>query len=129
MSVTIAVSWGELVDKITILHIKAERIKDPEKLKNIHGELEAIEEAYLKARARDPEIGELEARLKAANEVIWRNEDDLREWERKKIYGPEFIECARTAYRMNDQRCALKRRINEILGSALVEEKSYTPYE
>ncbi len=129
MSVTVAVSWGELLDKVTILHIKAERMTDPDKLKNIHSELEALDEAYRNALAFNPEVAIVEAKLKAANEVIWENEDDLRDWERKKIYGPEFVECARTAYRMNDQRCSLKRRINELLGSALMEEKSYTPYE
>ncbi len=129
MSVSVSVSWGELIDKVTILQIKLDRMTDPDKLRNVRTEMEALAEARSQALGGHPEIAGLEAELKQVNEVIWENEDDLREWERKKVYGPEFVLCARTAYRMNDRRSDLKRRINALLGSALVEEKSYTPYE
>lgn len=125
----VAVSWGELVDKVTILQIKLERITDPNKLKNVQAELEALAAARGQALAAAPGVADLEVELKKVNEVIWENEDELREWERQKVYGPEFVLCARTAYRMNDRRCDLKRQINALLGSGLVEEKSYAPYE
>lgn len=129
MSVMVEVSWGELVDKVTILQIKLARIADPAKLANVRRELEALEPARAQAIARSPKVLELEAELRGVNEVLWDNEDKLRDFERAKDYGPGFVECARAAYRTNDRRSVVKRVINELLGSALVEEKSYAKYE
>lgn len=129
MSVMVEVSWGELVDKGTILQIKLARIRDPEKLANVERELAALGPARAEALARSPRVAELEAELRRTNEVLWDNEDRLRELERAKDYGAAFVECARAAYRTNDRRAALKRELNDLLGSALVEEKSYAKYE
>lgn len=129
MSVMVEVSWGELVDKVTILQIKLARITDPAKLANVRRELEALATARAQAIAQAPRVVELEAELRAVNEVLWDNEDKLRDFERAKDYGPGFVECARAAYRTNDRRSVVKRVINELLGSALVEEKSYAKYE
>jgi hypothetical protein len=129
MSVMVEVSWGELVDKVTILQIKLARIRDPAKLANVERELAALGAARAEALARSPRVAELEAELRRTNEVLWDNEDRLRDLERAKDYGPAFVECARAAYRTNDRRAALKRELNDLLGSALVEEKSYARYE
>jgi hypothetical protein len=129
MSVLVAVSWGELVDKVTILQIKLARITDPAKLKNVKNELDALAAARDQAIAISPKILALEAELRSVNEVLWDNEDLLRDFERTKQYGPGFVECARAAYRTNDRRSVVKRQINDLLGSDLVEEKSYAKYE
>ncbi len=129
MTVKIEVSWGELIDKVTILQIKLEEISDPTKRANIQRELEALTPAHTEAQARDPRIPELTAQLKALNKVIWDNEDRLRDLEREKRYEADFVACARTAYRTNDQRCAVKRTLNELLQSELMEEKSYAKYD
>ena len=129
MSVMVEVSWGELVDKVTILQIKAARIGDAAKLANVRRELEALAKARDEAIARSPRVLELEAELRRQNEILWDNEDVLRDLERAKDYGPRFVEAARMAYRTNDRRAAVKREINDVLGSALVEEKSYAKYE
>ena len=129
MSVMVEVSWGELIDKVTILQIKLARIGDPAKLANVRKELEALAGARAQAIAQAPRIVELEAELRAVNEVLWDNEDKLRDFERAKDYGPGFVACARAAYRTNDRRSVVKRVISELLGSALVEEKSYAKYE
>jgi hypothetical protein len=129
MSVMVEVSWGELVDKVTILQIKLARITDPAKLANVRRELEALSEARAQALKRSPQILELETELRGVNEVLWDNEDKLRDFERAKDYGAGFVECARAAYRTNDRRSVVKRRINDLLGSALAEEKSYANYD
>jgi hypothetical protein len=129
MSVMVEVSWGELIDKVTILQIKSARIADPAKLANVRRELEAIAQARSQALAQAPDVLTLETELRGVNEVLWDNEDRLRDFERARDYGPGFVECARAAYRTNDRRSVVKRQINELLGSALVEEKSYAKYE
>jgi tetratricopeptide (TPR) repeat protein len=115
------VSAGELLDKLTILQIKAERITDPAKLRNVHTELEALE-AVRATLAPSPELTE---ELKAVNEQLWDVEDEIRLCEQQRNFGPRFIELARSVYRINDRRAALKRALNEQLGSRLIEEKSY----
>lgn len=119
---------GELIDKITILQIKTERMTDREKLRNVQVELVTLCAARDGAIPPSDAIAELSAQLKAVNEALWDIEDDIRCCEREGDFGPKFIELARSVYRSNDQRAALKRQINQQLGSKLVEEKSYQPY-
>jgi hypothetical protein len=128
MSVMVPVSWGELLDKASILEIKLARVQDPAKTANIAQELGALLSAREEARGMDPSILGFEAELKAVNEALWSIEDEIRDCERRGDFGPRFIELARSVYRENDLRAAVKRRINERLGSDLVEEKSYSPY-
>jgi tetratricopeptide (TPR) repeat protein len=120
----VEVSAGELLDKITILEIKSERIRDPAKLGNVRAELAALEGAR-RALPGSPEVAALAAELKAVNEALWQIEDDIRGCERAGDFGPRFVALARAVYRSNDRRAALKRRVNELSGSRLVEEKSY----
>ncbi len=124
----VEVSAGELIDKITILEIKAERIADPEKLTNVHRELRSLTATREKALATSPELDEFTVELRRINERLWQIEDDIRDCERKRDFGERFIELARAVYRTNDRRAAAKRRINELLGSELVEEKDYAAY-
>ncbi len=128
MSVLAPVSWGEIIDKITILEIKAERLSDAAKLANVTKELDelaAVREREFPAHAA---LAALSAELKAVNEKLWVIEDDIRDCERAKDFGPKFVELARAVYFTNDVRAAVKRKVNDLLGSALVEEKSYAPY-
>ncbi|MEM0987321.1 MAG: DUF6165 family protein [Pseudomonadota bacterium] len=127
-TVTIEIAPGELIDKITILQIKSERIADPGKLANVRIELETLEKSRDSALTASPKLDSLTADLKAVNETLWQIEDDIRDCERDGDFGPPFVELARSVYVTNDQRAALKRAINELLGSRLVEEKSYKPY-
>jgi hypothetical protein len=124
------VSWGELLDKISILEIKLARIGDPAKLRNVGDELSALETARdAQPWWRDrPGVEGLTAELKAVNEALWDIEDAIRERERERDFGPRFVELARSVYLTNDRRAALKRSLNEALGSGLVEEKSYSDY-
>lgn len=128
MMIQVPVSWGELVDKITILQIKSERISDTGKLANIHNELEQLVLTARQAAVFPPEVVALQAELKAVNEKLWVIEDDIRDCERNKDFGPKFIELARAVYVTNDERFRVKRAINDALGSALTEEKSYAAY-
>ena len=124
----VEVSAGELVDKITILEIKAERIADPDKLANVHRELRSLTATRREALPSSEELDELTAELRRINERLWEIEDDIRDCERKSDFGERFIELARAVYRTNDRRAGAKRRINELLGSELVEEKDYAEY-
>jgi len=119
------VSWGELLDKITILQIKQERIADAAKRVNVTTELEALSAI---AGAAMRQAAALLAELKQVNEALWEIEDQIRDKEREGEFDARFIELARAVYVTNDQRAAVKRQINQALGSALVEEKSYKPY-
>lgn len=116
------VSWGELLDKITILEIKAARITAPAALANVRRELALLREVAAPALAA-PGIGPLVARLEAVNAALWKIEDDIRRKEAAAQFDDDFIRLARAVYRTNDERSAIKRRINLALGSALVEEK------
>ena len=128
MSVMTPVSWGELIDKVTILAIKSERIQDPHKVANVARERAALLPMRNQALQSHPTLAGFESALKAINETLWVVEDEIREWERRKEFGPRFIELARAVYHENDRRSLVKRQINELLGSGLVEEKSYRPY-
>ena len=134
-SVLIETSIGELADKITILQIKSVKMTDPAKLAHVQCELDTLTvtfEAALKTMLESPssftELVEVVSRLKQVNETLWQVEDDIRDCERMKDFGPRFVELARSVYFENDRRAALKRQINELLGSRIVEEKSYTNY-
>jgi hypothetical protein len=122
----VEIAPGELIDKITILQIKAERITDPDKLRNVRAELAALSAARERALPSSPELSALTAELRAINEALWVIEDDIRQCERNQDFGPLFVELARSVYGQNDRRAALKRQINELLGSAFHEEKQYT---
>ena len=126
--VLIPVSIGELLDKITILEIKAERISAPEKLHNVRCELEQLRAVWERRGAPGPALTDLIGGLKKTNQRLWTIEEDIRECERRRDFGPRFIKLTRAVYRNNDRRWALKRKINELLGSAIVEEKSYGRY-
>ena len=122
--VTTEISIGELIDKITILDIKMARIDDPALLTNIRTELQALLRTRDAHVAHSPEFEYMTAALKAVNEVIWDIENGVRDHERRKVFDDRFIEQARSVYRENDKRSALKRRINKLTGSRIVEEKS-----
>ena len=130
MSLFIPSSVGELIDKITILEIKQERISDAAKLHNIQRELEALMAVVHQQNLGYPEgdLSDLGQQLFAVNQQLWTIEDDIRECERQGDFGPSFIALARAVYRRNDERAAIKRRINDQCGSELVEEKSYAAY-
>lgn len=128
MSLLVPVSTGELLDKIGILELKAAAIADPAKRANVLRELAALEAVRRRAVAETPELQRLAAELKAVNRALWQVEDELRAHERESRFDAHFVELARRVYRENDRRAALKRRINEVTGSAIVEEKSYPEY-
>jgi hypothetical protein len=130
MSITVPVNLapGELVDKITILEIKLERIEDETKLTNIRLEYDTLNAARDEAIPKSENLDQLTADLKQINDALWKIEDDIRDCERAKNFGEEFIRLARAVYVTNDKRMAIKRQINDLLGSVLVEEKSYAAY-
>jgi hypothetical protein len=127
--ILIEVGPGELIDKITILVIKSERMSDPAKLANVRHELQVLEAARRAHVPASAELQRLEAELKAVNEALWVIEDDIRQCEADKDFGPKFVELARSVYRQNDRRAALKKDINLLTGSAIIEEKSYTEFQ
>lgn len=128
MPILAPVSWGELLDKITILDIKAERIADADKLANVRREREALVAVAAQTDTARSEVAALIDELRAVNTTLWEVEDEIRECERAKDFGPRFVELARQVYHTNDRRAALKRDLNRLLGSELVEEKSYQAY-
>lgn len=126
--ILVPVSPGELVDKITILRIKAARISDAQKLHNVRVELDALESTWRNCGAPISSVADDEAALQKVNEALWDIEDRIRDKERDRLFDAEFIELARAVYVTNDERAAIKKRINLALGSRLVEEKSYAQY-
>jgi Family of unknown function (DUF6165) len=126
--IKVPVSPGELLDKITILRIKAQRMSDPAKLSNVRLELRTLEETWGASAYAGVDIEADIAALSLVNERLWVIEDDIRDKERAQAFDAEFIRLARAVYIENDERAAIKRRINAKLGSALVEEKSYREY-
>lgn len=127
--ILIEVGPGELIDKITILEIKSERMSDAEKLRNVRHELDILNAARAAHIPATAELARLEARLKEVNEALWVIEDDIRQCEADRDFGEEFVALARSVYRQNDKRAALKKEINLLTGSAIVEEKSYTEFD
>jgi hypothetical protein len=127
-SVTVEIAPGELIDKITILEIKLGRIKDTAKLANVRAELETLTKSRDAAFENTEELAKLTADLKAINEDLWVIEDDIRDCEKAKDFSDTFVQLARAVYVTNDRRADGKRAINELLGSRLMEEKSYADY-
>jgi hypothetical protein len=124
-SPVIPVSWGELLDKIAILEIKAGRLRPPEAVANVERELALLRAA---AGSLPPETAPLRSALLAVNTRLWRIEDDIRAREAAGDFGPDFIALARAVYRENDERGRIKQALNRLLQSALVEEKQYSAY-
>ncbi len=125
--IEIPVSWSELLDKLTILEIKAEQIDENDKRTNVINELALLRSRWQQA-PHDTRLPGLAGALKGVNETLWRIEDEIRECERRKDFGPRFVELARSVYITNDERARLKREINVLMGSAITEEKSYARY-
>jgi hypothetical protein len=126
--IKVPISPGELLDKITILRIKSQRMTDPAKVANVRLELRALEETWGASEYARIDIAADIAALLAVNERLWVIEDDIRDKERAQAFDAEFIRLARAVYIENDDRAAIKRRINTALGSGIIEEKSYRNY-
>jgi len=127
-NIHVPVSPGEVLDKITILEIKSERMTDPEKVATVRVELALLQETWASAVSRDQVIDELHDQLKKINETLWEIEDDIRDKERVKEFDERFIELARQVYFTNDRRSQVKKELNLHLGSLIIEEKSYQDY-
>jgi uncharacterized protein YukE len=126
--ILVPVSFGELLDKISILQIKSERISDAAKLANIRAELSALEKTWMAHPAGVKDIAKLRAELKDINEQLWDIEDNIRLQDKANAFDDDFIALARSVYQKNDQRARIKKDINLALGSVYVEEKSYKDY-
>jgi hypothetical protein len=126
--ILVPLSPGEMLDKITILRIKAARMSDPIKVANVKHELALLEKTWKDSGAAAVDIGDEEANLTRVNEKLWVIEDEIRDEERAKRFTEKFIELARAVYFTNDERAAIKKRINTAMGSTIVEEKSYQQY-
>jgi hypothetical protein len=127
--IKVPISPGELLDKITILRIKSQRMTDAAKVSNVRLELRALEETWGASEYARIDVAADVAALLAVNERLWVIEDDIRDKERAQAFDAEFIRLARAVYFENDERAAIKRRINTALGSAIIEEKSYRNYK
>ena len=127
--ISVPISPGELLDKITILRIKSKRMSDAAKLANVRIELEVLEQTWGVSAYSKVDIGADVNALLEVNERLWVIEDDIRDKERAQQFDAEFIRLARAVYFENDERAAIKRRINVKLGSSIVEEKSYSNYK
>jgi len=128
MKLLVEVAPGELIDKITILEIKLKNIEDEAKLANVRREYKILMETYRANIEETDALRTLIDELRAANAKLWDIEDDIRDLERAKDFGDAFIALARSIYRSNDRRAAMKREINELLNSSIIEEKSYATY-
>lgn len=124
----VPVSPGEVLDKITILEIKSERMTDPAQLANVRRELELLRETWESAVDVDETVEKLHAELRTVNEALWDIEDEIRDKEREKAFDERFVELARNVYITNDRRSRVKKALNLHLGSQIVEEKSYKDY-
>jgi hypothetical protein len=127
-NILVPVSPGEVLDKITILEIKSERMTDPEKVANVRVELELLRETWAQAVQEDEVVRRLHDALKEINEKLWEIEDDIRDKERVKEFDERFVELARAVYFTNDRRSQVKKELNLHLGSQIIEEKSYQDY-
>lgn len=126
--ILIPISPGELLDKITILQIKSQRISDNDKLINIHKELELLDVIWSQTVSDDPTIRRLTKELITINKSLWDIENDIRDEEKYQNFGERFIELARSVYITNDKRADIKKKVNIYLGSKIIEEKSYQDY-
>ena len=127
--IAVPVSPGELIDKLTILEIKSERMSDAKKLANVKLELNLLSDTWAKSDYAKIDISTEWSELKRINAELWDIEDQIRDEERHQRFGDEFIRLARAVYFINDDRAAVKRQINDKLGSKIVEEKSYASYK
>ncbi len=125
----VPISPGELLDKITILQIKVDRIEDQTKVANVKTELDSLSIVWNQSITSDKTIDALTSELKTINEKLWQIEDDIRDEERNKQFGQRFIELARSVYVTNDDRANAKKKVNLYLNSSIVEEKSYQNYQ
>lgn len=125
---TVRISWGDLIDKVTILEIKSRRLKSPAALANVKRELQALSLAAQSAFKSSSQIKAEAGRLLQVNQLLWDLEDQIRKCEASKVFDDQFIELARSIYKTNDERASIKRSINRLLSSELVEEKSYEEY-
>ena len=128
MSLAVPISWGELIDKITILEIKSQRIQAGEARANIDRELAKLTAIMRENAPADGRLAQLAASLKNINEKLWDIEDRIRDKERQQSFDGEFVALARSVYMTNDQRAQIKRQINLLLNSELIEEKQYRSY-
>jgi hypothetical protein len=128
MTPSVPVSWGEMLDKVTILEIKAARLTSQAALANVRHELAQLSPFAAEAVSLNPDIARLKAELKQVNETLWKIEDDIREKEAAKSFDAEFIRLARAVYYNNDARGRLKQQINLALKSDITEEKQYSRY-
>ena len=124
----VPISWGELFDKITILQIKLENLTSKNAFENVEQELKKLQSVLTQNGPKTMETIRLEGELRQINQQLWGIEDKIRDKERTNSFDDEFIQLARSVYRTNDERSRIKRKINELLGSELVEEKSYAEY-
>ena len=124
----VPISWGELFDKITILQIKLENLTSKNALENVEQELKKLQSILTQNGPKTMETIRLEGELRQINQQLWDIEDKIRDKERAKSFDDEFIQLARSVYVTNDERSRIKRKINDMLGSELVEEKSYAKY-
>jgi len=127
-NILVPVSPGEVLDKITILEIKSERMQDEAKLVNVRTELALLQASWAQSVTEDKTIHQLHRQLKEINEALWDIEDAIRDEERKQSFDERFIELARNVYFTNDRRSRVKKELNLHLGSQIVEEKSYQDY-
>ena len=128
MSIKIQISPGELIDKFTILDIKLNRIKEKEKTQNIRKEHKILKRQIEKNLPKSKRLSALISKLKTINKTLWDIEDQIRVCERKQDFEKKFIKLARSVYQKNDLRSSYKREINTLLGSEIIEEKSYESY-
>lgn len=129
MALKVEVSVGELLDKVTILEIKSERIADEAKLVNVNKELGILRQTWADSPLSQQDVTAQIAQLKEVNETLWDIEDNIRRKEAAQEFDDEFVKLARSVYFENDVRAAVKKEINTMLGSSLVEEKSYVDYK
>lgn len=118
-------SIGELFDRISILELKEHHIADAKKLTNVRQELKLLRETEFRLGLAASDLESVRRELAEVNAALWAIEDEIRECERQRDFGPRFIELARSVYHQNDRRAALKYRLNQLCGSSVVEEKSY----
>jgi hypothetical protein len=124
----VPISWGELFDKLTILEIKSERMTDAARVKNVRKELAALTKLVDRLENPPRKLKALRAALRGINAELWRIEDDIRTKEDQQAFDGEFVALARAVYRTNDERARIKREINLLLASDLIEEKQYRGY-
>ncbi len=124
----VPISWGELFDKITILQIKLDTLTSKKALENVEREHKQLQAIFMRFFSENAQANQLLVDLKPINQHLWDIEDKIREKERRKSFDDEFVQLARSVYITNDERSRLKREINDVFGSELIEEKSYAEY-